>query len=88
MTDWNPKEEMGWFQYLKFKNRRWVEVDTLPDWVHEANDGYFRGYVEKYGHKPYDEEKYYTGDSLKYKIYYNAVAQGDIRTEYYVKLKD
>jgi len=88
MVDWNPKEEMGFFQYIKFKLGRWVQVDTLPEWVYEANDGYYEGFIDKYGHRPYDQEKYYTGDSLKYKIYYKTIAQGEIEEQYYVRIKD
>jgi hypothetical protein len=88
MVDWNPKEEMGFLKYAKFKLGRWVQVDSLPEWVKEANDGYYEGYVDKYGHRPYNEEKYYTGNSLKYKIYYNTESMpGGIKPEYYVKLK-
>ncbi len=88
MVDWSPKEEMGPLAYLRFKLGRWVRVSTLPEWVYEANDGYYEGYREKYGKRPYDVEKVYTGDSLEYKIHYKTVgAPGDIREEYYVRIK-
>lgn len=88
MVSWTPRNELGIYQYLKFKLGLWVETPTLPDWVHEANDGYYEGYIEKYGQRPYDVEKVYTGDSLKYKIYYKTVgAPGRIEEEYYVKLR-
>jgi hypothetical protein len=47
----------------------------------------FRRYIEKYGHRPYDVEKVYTGDSLEYKIFYKAIAQGEIEEQYYVRIK-
>jgi hypothetical protein len=66
----------------------WVQVSTLPEWVYEANEGFYEGYIEKYGNRPYDVEKVYTGDSLEYKIYYKTVSMpGGIREEYYVKIK-
>lgn len=68
MTEWNPREEMGPFWYLLFKMRLWVRVDTVPEWVDEASRVYFRGYQDKYGHRPYDEQKVFTGNSLRYKI--------------------
>lgn len=71
MVDWHPRENMGVVNHLKFKMGSWVEVDTLPQWVYDAHDGYYEGYVEKYGQHPYEEGKVYVGDSLKYKIYYD-----------------
>lgn len=87
MTSWDPKDEMGLLDYMKFKLGMWVEVDTLPKWVYEANDGYYEGFIDKYGRRPYDEEKVYTGNSLEYKIYYKTVAQGKIQEEYYARVK-
>ena len=87
MVDWDPREEMDLIGYLKFRTGRWVEVDTVPDWVLDAHDGYWEGYVSDYGHKPYDEEKIYTGDNLQYRVFHKAVSQGDIRTELYVRIK-
>jgi len=87
MTDWNPKEKMGLLGYLKFKLGKWVRVSSPPNWVFEANDGYYEGYIEKYGRRPYDVEKIYVGDSLEYKIYYKTVGQGQIGEEYYARLK-
>ena len=88
MTDWNPKKQMSVWQYVKFKLGYWVQVDTLPQWVKNANEGYYEGYVDKYGCRPYDVEKVYTGDSLKYKVYYRTVSwPGGIKTEYYTRIK-
>ncbi|WP_353635662.1 hypothetical protein ABSL23_17350 (plasmid) [Halobacterium sp. NMX12-1] len=88
MTEWNPRDEMGSLEYLKFKLGKWVEVTTLPDWVNEAHAGYYEGYIEKYGHRPYDVEKVYTGDNLKYKIVYKPGSrQGEVEDEYYTKIK-
>lgn len=88
MTDWDPRDEMSTWQYLKFKLGRWVQVDTLPEWVYDANDGYYQGFIDKYGHRPYDVEKVYRGDSLEYKIYYKTVSMpGGIKEEYYARLK-
>lgn len=88
MTDWHPRREMSVFDYLRFKLRRWVEVSTLPEWVYEANEGYYEGFIEKYGHRPYDVEKVYTGSNLEYKVFYKTVSlPGGIEEEYYVKIK-
>lgn len=87
MTDWDPKDEMGLIDYVRFKLGRWVKVDSLPQWVYKANDGYYEGFIDKYGHRPYDVEKVYTGNNLEYKIYYKTVAQGKIKDEYYARLK-
>jgi hypothetical protein len=88
MVDWDPKDEMGMFQYLKFKLGMWVQVPTLPEWVYEANKGFYEGYTKKYGQRPYDVEKVYTGDNLKYKIYYKTGSMpGGIEEEYYAKIK-
>ncbi|WP_152418849.1 hypothetical protein [Natronorubrum sulfidifaciens] len=88
MVDWNPRDEMGLLRYLKFKLGSWVQVSTLPEWVHKANAGYYEGYIEKYGQRPYNVEKIYTGNSLKYKIFYKTVgAPGRIEEEYYTKIK-
>ncbi|MFQ3285253.1 MAG: hypothetical protein ACI944_001984 [Natronomonas sp.] len=87
MVEWQPRDEMGILDYLRFKLGRWVRVSTLPEWVNEAHNGYYDGYVEAHGHRPYDVEKVYTGDSLEYKIYYRTVEQGVVEPEYYVKLR-
>ncbi|WP_254808467.1 hypothetical protein [Natronosalvus amylolyticus] len=87
MTDWSPKEEMGLFGYLKFKFGFWVQVSSLPGWVYKANDGYYEGYIDKHGQRPYDVENIYTGDNLEYKIFYRTVgAPGHINEEYYARL--
>jgi hypothetical protein len=87
MVDWNPREEMSPLRYLKFKLRRWTRVSTVPKWVHEAGKEYYNGYQEKHGNRPYDVEKVFTGDSLRYRIYYKAVSQGKIEPVYYVRIK-
>jgi hypothetical protein len=87
MTGWDPREEMGLLTYyFEFKMGQWVQVDTVPDWVLNAHEGYWPGFVEKYGHKPYNQEKIYNGDSLQYRVFHNETG-GDIRTEYYVRIK-
>lgn len=78
---------MGFIGYLKFKMGSWVEVETLPDWVFDANEGYYQGFIDKYGHRPYDEDKVYSGDPLEYKIYYETIGQGKIRDRYYARVK-
>lgn len=88
MVDWNPKSEMGLLGYMRFKLGKWVQVSTLPEWVCEANEGYYEGFVAKYGHRPYDVEKIYTGDSLEYKIFYKTVSvPGGIEEEFYTRIK-
>jgi len=88
MVNWNPKQEMSLLGYLKFKMGKWVMVSSLPEWVYEANDGYYEGFIEKYGHRPYDVEKVYNGDSLQYKIFYKTVSMpGGIEEEYYSRIK-
>lgn len=87
MVDWDPKDELGLIGNFKFKLGRWVQVSSLPKWVEEANEGYYEGYIDKYGQRPYNVEKTYTGKSLEYKIYYKGIAQGKIDEEYYVRLK-
>jgi uncharacterized protein VirK/YbjX len=87
MTDWNPGDVLGTLGYLKFKLRLWVEVPTVPEWVRDAEQSYYTGFVEKYGHRPYDQEKEFVSDNLKYKVRFIAVAQGRIEAEYYAKIK-
>lgn len=78
---------MGALDYIRFKCRLWTEVDSLPKWVYQAHDGYYEGFIEKYGRRPYGQEKVYVGDSAKYKIYYEPIAQGQIRDRYYAKVR-
>lgn len=87
MTDWNPREVLGPIGYIKFKLRFWVEVPTVPEWVKKAEQSYYRDFVEKYGHRPYNQQKEFSGDSLRYKLKFIAVSQGKIETEYYAKIK-
>lgn len=78
MVGWNPKDHMGFWRYLKFKRGKWVKVDSIPEWVFEANNGYYQGYIDKYGERPYGVEKVYRGNSLEYKIQYKTVTQGEV----------
>lgn len=87
MVDWNPRDHMSLWGYLIFKLGKWVRVKSLPEWVIDANDGYYEGYIDKYGQRPYDVEKVYTGGSLEYKIYYKTIGQGKIRDVYYTRIK-
>ncbi len=87
MTNWSPREVMGPIKYLKFKIRRWVRVSSVPEWVSKAEGDYYKGFQKKYGHRPYDEEKVFVGENLKYKVKFVAISQGEIMTMYYVKIK-
>jgi hypothetical protein len=80
---------MGRIQYAKFKAGRWVEVDPPPDWVASAAKDYHRNFTEKYGHRPYNEQKVFTGDSLKYRVEYRNKGEygRKIRKVYYAKIK-
>jgi hypothetical protein len=87
MTEWDPRQELGPYNYLKFKLGLWVEISSLPRWVSNAHDGYYEGFIDKYGHRPYDIEKVYTGENLEYKIYYEPVKQGVVEKKYYTRVK-
>lgn len=87
MAEWDPKDVMGPIQYLKFKLGFWVQVPSLPNWVYNAHEGYYEGFIEKYGHRPYGQEKQYTGENLEYKIHYWSEKQGEIETDYYTRVK-
>lgn len=78
---------MGPVRYLLFKLRFWVKVSTFPDWVYEAEQDYYEGFLDKYGQRPYDKEKEFVGNSLRYKVKYVTVSQGQIQPTYYVKIK-
>ena len=84
-TDWDPKDAMGLLSCLKF--RGWVHVNSVPEWVQEATRDYYRGYQNKYGQRPYDVSKDFSGDSLQYHIKYVTVSQGKVEPEYYVKIR-
>lgn len=87
MVEWDPREEMGPLSYLLFKLRIWVSVDTVPEWVKTAEREYFNGYRKKYGHRTYDQTKIFVGDSLKYRVTFETVGQGQVRPSYEVRLK-
>lgn len=78
---------MSVFSYLKFKLGYWVEVKTLPEWVSNAHDGYYEGFMQKYNRRPRNVEKVYRGDSLEYKIeyVYELPAPPGIGIHYYVR---
>jgi hypothetical protein len=89
VTDWNPKDEMTWREYLKFKRGEWVEVSTVPQWVREASNPPpktsipFRGSVSVV----------FTGDSLQYKVVTKRVPPrergvgSEVRGEYYTRIR-
>lgn len=90
MVDWDPRDVMREIQYAKFKSGMWVEVDPPPDWVVSAADDYRVNFVDDYGHKPYDEEKVFRGDSLKYRVEFRTGSGNrprNIRRKYYAKIK-
>lgn len=89
MVDWDPKNAMGALRYAKFKAGTWTKLDHPPEWVKKASEEYFSEFVNKNGHRPYDEEKLFVGDSLKYRVVFNNKDQmgRTIRTEYYAKMK-
>jgi hypothetical protein len=87
MVTWDPKEELGPIRYLLFKIGMWVSVDTVPDWVSNAEQEYYQGIRDKYGHRPYDETKVFVGDSLKYCVEFENYYGRKIRTNYQVKIK-
>lgn len=90
MVDWNPKEVMDKHEYRKFKSGSWVKVESAPQWVENATDQYFTSFVESQGHRPYDEEKVFNGDSLKYRVIFNNKDQRGrkIKTIFFAKIKD
>ena len=87
MSEWDPLEEMRPHEYLLFKLRRWVSVEMVSEWVDEAAKGYYDGYRDKYGHRLYDEEKVFTGDSLKYRVNYHNDRGRKIKPVFEVRIK-
>lgn len=87
MTDWNPQDAMGMFRYIRFKMGHWTRISHPPDWVESATREYYYNYQDKYGQRPYDVEKVFVGDSLKYKVIYETVAQGEVSPKHYTKIK-
>ena len=84
MVEWDPKEEMGPFSYLKFKLRYWVEVESLPDWVEQAHEKDTRDVRLDTGF-----EKVYRGESLKYRVVHKTRGRKvPPETTYYVKIRD
>lgn len=86
MVDWEPRDHMSLYQYLKFKLRMWVTVDTVPDWVKNASDPPPKPQLHL---DKYVVEKFH-GDSLKYKV--KTIRTGGrgfngTRTEYEVRIK-
>jgi hypothetical protein len=83
---WDPREEMSAWQYLKFKLRRWVEVDSIPEWVEEASNPPKKTNIPPNG----SVEATFTGDNLLYKVRTHRLPRGAgtyTREKYFVKIK-
>lgn len=87
MVDWEPKEHMGLLSYAWFKLGRWVEVNTVPEWVLEASNPPKKTSIPPNG----SVEATFTGDSLEYKIRTKRLPRGAgtyTEQEYAVRIKD
>lgn len=86
MAAWSPKQNMGLFPYALFKLGLWVEVDTLPSWVHTASDPPRKTNIPPKG----SVDATFTGDSLEYKIVTNRRLRGAgsyLDQDYYARVK-
>lgn len=85
MVDWDPEEHMGLLDYLQFKLGRWVEVDSVPDWVRSASNPPKKTEIPINGYV----SATFNGDSLQYKVVTNRVPRGagtGLKSEFYVRI--
>jgi len=65
--------------YLKFKVGLWARVDNLPNWVTNNEPTYTEGRALSHeSDRTYFEKEVWVGESLKYKMEWEPVAQGDL----------
>jgi hypothetical protein len=38
-------------------------------------NGYYRGFQDKYGQRPYNQTKRFSGDSFLYRVHFDAIEQ-------------
>ncbi len=69
---WEPLTPKGHSAHAKrtHKNR----LRRVPAWVIDAQTSYYEGYLDKYRQRPYDQTKYFNGDSFVYRVHFDAVA--------------
>lgn len=89
MSSWEPKEAMTTTSYLKFKAGRWAKVNSLPNWVTNNEPTHTKGRVLSYeSDRAYHEKEIWVGESLKYMMKWEAVAQKDLELiGMYAKIK-
>lgn len=79
MTNWSPREAMTTLSYLKFKAGRWAKVKSVPDWVHNHKPTYTKGRTLYYdGDRKIYEKEVWVGESLKYMMKWEPVAQKEV----------
>jgi hypothetical protein len=86
MATWNPKENMSLRSYLLFKLGRWVQVQTVPEWVRDASNPPKKTNIPVNG----SVEATFTGDSLEYRIVTKRLPRGAgtyLEQEYSVRIK-
>jgi|APHM01.1.fsa_nt_gi hypothetical protein len=92
MIDWDPKDEMSLFSYIRFKLGGWAEVETIPEWVESASDPPPKRQIPTYG----SVEAVFTGNNLEYKFVTKrgppppgqmAPRMTVVKTEYYARIK-
>jgi len=87
MTNWDPREEMNAWQYLKFKLGWWVRVYSIPEWVQKASNPPNKMQIPANG----SVDAVFTGDSLQYKVVTKRVPRGGAGTgleqDLYVRIK-
>jgi hypothetical protein len=75
--------------YLKFKAGAWAKVDDLPDWVTNNDPTYTEGRALSHeSDRTYYEKEIWVGESLKYMMKWEPVAQKDLElVGMYAKIK-
>jgi hypothetical protein len=87
MVDWDPQDYMGKSEYIRFQQGKWVEVDTVPDWVYDASNPPDKTDIPVNG----SVSAIFTGNSLEYKIITKRLPRGAgtyLEPEYQVRIKD
>jgi hypothetical protein len=71
------------FYFLERVSSNWKRLRKPPKWVYNASERWYH----KQQIRPYDKIKYFNGKTYTYKVFYKAIAQGNIKPEYYRKRK-
>jgi len=73
---------MGIFSWL-FSGWSELREKDVPRWVRRKADAFY----DRRGVRPYNKRRYYKGKTYIYKVWFEMIGQGQIKTHYYRKIR-